>query len=506
MSIRLARDVFRYVPALGVPILAGTLSTIVFARLTSASQLGTFLLVVALSASLANPCSQWLRQAVLRFYPAHARDGSQAGYVRAVTILAMLSGLAATVVVVGLLVGGTGGGEFQTLYLVPAALITFFSVVSTCRTAILQAAFAVGWYSSLASAFAAGRLVVPLLLFPVLGGVAALLWGTAIVSCAQWVAVTMATWRHTRSHGRQRARAPGVVTIFREAFGFGAPLTVSDVGTQILDYSDRYMLAALIGPVAVGLYSPNYSIAEKLILLAQGPLIYAAHSQIVAQWESGDQLATQRLIRTATRWLVLLGAPMVAFTVVRSAMISALLLGDAYVEGHQVIPIVAAAILVAACTQYGHKTFELAKDTLVMSGALLAAAFVNLVAVIGLTVALGYLGGAIATAIGYGTYAILIFVLSRRRGAFRWDVPWRTVLNSHLAALAAAAFWAAFVPDRVTSLWTMLQLLLAGAVGVCLYMMIVGILGELPLGAAVRLVGTSLSQVRRRNAPAPGND
>ena len=149
--------------------------------------------------------------------------------------------------------------------------------------------------------------------------------------------------------------SPGrVVRICREAFGFGMPLAVSEIGVQTLAYSDRYVISLLLGAAAVGLYSTNYSIAEKLLILVQAPLIYAAHPQIVSTWEHGHRADTERMIRNATRWLLILGTPLVAFTLVRGEMVSALLLGNAFVPGHTVIPIVSASILIYAASQYGH--------------------------------------------------------------------------------------------------------------------------------------------------------
>src|SRR4029450_7940032 len=133
-----------------------------------------------------------------------------------------------------------------------------------------------------------------------------------------------------------------LVPMGKQAARYGIPLTVSEVGVQILQFSDRSAIAALLGAAAVGLYSTNYSIAEKLVILVQAPLIYAAHSPIVAAWERGDRTETMSLIRTATRWLMLFGAPVVAIAAVRGDLISTLLLGEAYASGHVVIPMAAA--------------------------------------------------------------------------------------------------------------------------------------------------------------------
>jgi O-antigen/teichoic acid export membrane protein len=265
------------------------------------------------------------------------------------------------------------------------------------------------------------------------------------------------------------------------------PLSVSEVGVQILQFSDRYALGALLGPAAVGLYGTNYSIAEKLVILVQAPLIYAAHSPIVAAWERGDRREVASLIRTAMRWLMLLGAPVVAFSAVRGELVSALLLGEQYAQGHVVIPIAAASILVYAASQYGHKTFELGKQTWVITSALLTAAVTNAVGVVVLITAIGYLGGALGTAVGYGVYALLVFVLSRRRSsAFAWDIPWRTLLVACGGAALASIAWALLVPERVQSLPDLLWAAACGLVGLAIYVAALLLTRELPISQRLR--------------------
>src|SRR5947209_10118245 len=80
-------DVARYAPGLAVPIIAGTLSTIIFARLATPEELGTFLLILASATTLGVPFGYWLQQAVLRLYPAYAETGRTRSFEQAVSVL-----------------------------------------------------------------------------------------------------------------------------------------------------------------------------------------------------------------------------------------------------------------------------------------------------------------------------------------------------------------------------------------------------------------------------------
>jgi O-antigen/teichoic acid export membrane protein len=477
VTLRLLRDLVRYAPGQFAPIVMATLSVAIFTRLATPEAYGIFILVNALATTVSSPIGQWLMQGVLRFYPAAAREGHEAELVQSVSILALGFAAVVSVLVLVLLALGFGGQGLHVWDLLPAAVLTFFGVAASAPQAALMARFASTRHSVINVLSALLKLVLPLLLFRVLGPVSALLWGSAAAAFLVWAALSVDQLRRSK---RVHVSLSEVRRISRDAIGFGMPLAVSEIGIQTLAYSDRYVISILLGAAAVGLYSTNYSIAEKLLILVQAPLIYAAHSQIISNWEHGHHADTQRMIKNACRWLLILGVPLVAFTVVRGEMVSALLLGEAFVPGHGVIPIVSASILIYAASQYGHKSFELSKDTWVIAGSLLAGAVANTVAVILLTLRFGYIGGAYATIFGYAAYAGVTYVISQRRGPFRWDFPWRSALNTTLAAAAAALLWGVLMPERLSSVASFAAVGLSGVVGLLCYVGGLMLLGELP--------------------------
>ena len=500
----LSHDIFRYLPALAIPIALGTLSTIVFARIAAPADLGRFLLVIALSTSISSPCAQWVQQAVLRFYPVYALNGEAQAYVRCAALLGLASGVVASLVTIVALWIGFGDTTTAAPDLLAAAALTFFTVAGAGRASVLQATFALTRYSLLNSLTAVLKFALPLVLLRALPPFEALLFGTAIAAFVSWAALMAQRPAAAAQTGKPWGLAR-ILRAGRESASFGLPLSVSEVGVQVLQFSDRYAIGALLGPAAVGLYGTNYSIAEKLVILVQAPLIYAAHSPIVAAWERGDRREVASLIRTAMRWLMLFGAPLVAFSVVRGELVSSLLLGEQYAQGHVVIPIAAASILVYAASQYGHKTFELGKQTWVITSALLTAAVTNLVGVVVLITAIGYLGGALGTAVGYGVYALLVFALSRRHSsAFAWDIPWRTLVVSCAGAALASIAWAVLVPERVQSLLDFVWVAVCGLLGLTIYVAVLLLTRELPISQRFgRSVGLRLRSAWNRKYGEP---
>ncbi|MDQ6672248.1 MAG: lipopolysaccharide biosynthesis protein [Chloroflexota bacterium] len=478
MSRRLFRDITKYAPGLVLSIVLGAGSTAIFARLASPEDLGTYLLLFALATSVSAPLGLWLAQAALRLLPAYVRDGRPGKFLHALFLLELALGGLATLLVGGVLWLGFGGRYFQGAYLLPAAVTTFFSVIVAVQGAILQATFASGRWSIYATLGSLAKLLLSVALFPILGAVSALLWGAAIATVGVWLVREVQQRRELpmdSSVGMLELRQ-----MWTEMTSFGTPFALAGIGEQVLTFSDRYIIGALLGPAAVALYSTNYSIAEKLFALIQAPLIYASGPHLNTHWEHGAAAEAERLIRTAMRWLFMIGVAILAFTIVRSRLLSALVLGDSLAEGHLVIPIVTASILVWAASQYGHASFQLGKISWIIAATLLIAAVANTLAVLWLTATIGYLGGALGTGAGYLVYAILVFVVSRLRGPLPWRIPWLTLAHVVCGAAAAVVFWATIVPERLTSFGDLAAALLGGGLGLLAYVLLLVAFGELP--------------------------
>lgn len=73
------------------------------------------------------------------------------------------------------------------------------------------------------------------------------------------------------------------------------------------------------------------------------------------------------------------------------------------------------------------------------------------------------LGGAIATTIGVGTYALIVFFASQRVGLFRWRFPFRTLLSAAAGAGGSAVVWTYLVPERLTSVSDLVLVVAGGS-------------------------------------------
>ncbi|MBV9325365.1 MAG: lipopolysaccharide biosynthesis protein [Chloroflexi bacterium] len=466
MNLRLLHDLLKYSPGLALPILFSAGSMAIFARLASPTELGTYLLIFATTSSLSTPISLVLTQPIVRLVPAYVRDGRQGELLHAYFWLGLGFGALGAIVVMAVLALGFDGAYARADYLLPAMVMSFFGISSGGQVSVLEATFAAGRWSLFATATGFLRLTLPLLLFPLVGPVHALLWGSAAAVVAIWI---FRDRQQRREIPMQPVSLREVRRMWSESLSFGLPFALTGIGDQVLAFSDRYIIAAVLGVAAVGLYSTNYSIAEKLLIMVQAPLIYAATPRVMSHWENDAHEDAVRLIRTAMRWLMLLGVPVVAFTLVRSRLLSTFVLGEQYADAHWVIPIVTAAILTWAASQYGHVSFQLAKRSWIIAVALASAALANVVSVLVLTTTVGYIGGAIGTAVGYAVYAIVIYVASRLTGPLPWRLPWSTLLHTSIGAAAAAAVWATLVPQQLYGLGDALICVIGGSAGLAIY-------------------------------------
>ncbi len=492
MTLRLLADLLKYSSGIGLSILFGAATTAIFARLASPAELGSYLLIFALISGLCTPLSMGLSQPVLRLLPAFQREGREGEVLQAFFWLGLLVAAVGAAIVALVMVFAFGGAYFEFEYVVPAMVMAFFSINSAGQAAVLEATLASTRWSLFATLTAFLRLSLPLLLFPFLGAARSLLWGTTAAVVVMWL---------LRNHQQRREIPMSPVGwrrmggLWREAASFGAPFALTGVGDQTLAFSDRFIIGALLGTAAVGLYSTNYSIAEKLFIMVQAPLIYAAQPRVISLWEHGSHQEAEHMIRTATRWLIMLGIPVLTFATVRSELLSDIVLGDAFTEAHAVIPIVTAAILIWAASQYGHVSFQLAKTTWIISVALLSAAAANVASVLLLTNAIGYLGGAIGTAMGYSVYALIVYGMSRIRGPIVWRLPWWTLAHAGCAAAAAAAVWVLIIPQRLTNVVDIVLIAVGGVAGAATYALLLLVFREVSVTLSPRSITALLRAV-----------
>lgn len=118
----------------------------------------------------------------------------------------------------------------------------------------------------------------------------------------------------------------GSKEILKELKDYGTPLMGNMITTSVLNKSDIYIITAVLGASAAGIYQTNYSLIATAFTLLSASVMRGSYPTILRTWAEGDKEATSRLISEAVRMYLLLAVPAtVGVAAVSDVMATALL-------------------------------------------------------------------------------------------------------------------------------------------------------------------------------------
>jgi O-antigen/teichoic acid export membrane protein len=205
---------------------------------------------------------------------------------------------------------------------------------------------------------------------------------------------------------------------------FGIPIAIAGIGGQALLLADRYLIAALRGDAEVGLYTPSYSIATRVIGLIFAPAFGALYPIIARLWAERATDDGLRLIETVHRAFVIAAGFAVLIFVFFHEPIASLTMGARFRAGSIVMAIVAPASYFWFVGILFHQVFEQAERTreitAMVGGAALLNAGLNLVFV----PRYGYVAAAWTTLFCYLLYMVVAYLWSSSRLHMQSRIPW----------------------------------------------------------------------------------
>jgi O-antigen/teichoic acid export membrane protein len=234
----------------------------------------------------------------------------------------------------------------------------------------------------------------------------------------------------------QALRQPPSWALIWRMFVFGVPLAGTSLSAWVTSLSDRILLAGLAGSPAAGVYAVGYQIGSNIILLPSSVLMASAYPVLLQEYQSEGAGAAARMLRTLTSTAVLAGIATV-IAVISMAPLLVLGLGAAYRSSLGIIPLVAAAHLLMAITEYYAKSFQLTNRTarLFLVSALVA--LVSVAANVTLVPLMGMYGSAVAALVA-GAVALGVTVGSGRP-LLRFDLGRMFALKVGAAAAVSGA-------------------------------------------------------------------
>ena len=143
--------------------------------------------------------------------------------------------------------------------------------------------------------------------------------------------------------GRGRTHQAGVTSMLT----LSAPLWITGLCWLVMQQSDIVVLGFLRGPAEVGIYAPILKIAEAstLTLAAVAPYLLPESARLNAR---GEHAGLQALYDSSTKWVLAIGAPLIAVLVLVPREMVDLLLGIEAPEVATICRLLAAAFLVMA--------------------------------------------------------------------------------------------------------------------------------------------------------------
>jgi O-antigen/teichoic acid export membrane protein len=416
-----------YLLARGLPGIVAFLAIPLFTRLLQPADYGRYALVVATVNLLNALFFQGLRLSLVRYVPMCANAPARLKSTLVTTILLLVGAVGASAALVCLAPALRHWWPEVLGGWVLLGLVAGFELCSEYVRAVLRP-----WdYMVLQLTRSAGMVGLGLT-FVLLG---ARWWGPmAGMAGGMGLAVGYSyfkDWREVRL-GIDRA-------LLRQICRYGLPLSLTVVLAQLVGTSDRFLIGALLGEGAAGIYSVAADLASQTVTLLMMAVYLAVFPLAVHAWEEEGPVAASAQMQNNASLLLALGMPCVVGMVVLTPGISHCLLGGNYRQAAgRVVPLIAIAAFVAgfkachfdAALQFAHRTIDQVWIVLV---AAVANILMNLVAI----PMFGING---AAAVSVVTYVIAVGLSIRRgRRYVLLPFPARGAAQVTFASVAMAA-------------------------------------------------------------------
>lgn len=425
----------------------GVLGYAAFTRLLSTAEYGRYALVIT-GMGMANLVFfNWLKLGLLRFFPAQRNEPAR--------LLSTVAGLFALMMLVtALLVVAANlfplpGGLAALLWI--GLLLLWAQASQNNNLEIARAELNPRKYGMLTVARAAvGVATGSVLAWAGYGAPGALL-GLAIGYLTPSAYLAGRVWRVVRRRLIDRRLAG-------EMLSYGVPLSITASLAFILAGSDRFMIQALLGEEFVGLYASGYDLGNQSLAviamtvgLAGTPL--AIHALEKHGWEEA-----RRQYRRNGATLLALTVPAAAGLIVVGPGLIRLLVGEDFRAGASLVfPWIVVGVLFQGIKSYYlDSAFYLHKRTLTQMWIILPAALLNIGLNFFLLPRFGIEAAAWTTA---GSYLLALLLTLVYVGAWlKMPIPWAEGLRTLAAAAAMAAGLLAIGSVGGDALWLQVPL------------------------------------------------
>ena len=424
------RGVIGYLPANVVQGVAGLLSIVAFTRLLSPEAYGAYALAFSASSLAHTITFTWLEAAMARFYAREDEAGRLGAHFGTIYRVFLVLGLGFPVLAGGVVWLLPLAASLKTAIAAGLVCIPVRSLAKLAQEH-RRAAGRVGSSALLDMGQSGGAFLIGAGLAMLGAGGASPLLGAGAAAAACLVFVLP---------GELKAARPGHFEPRRavDYAHYGLPVSLSLVLSLALATTDRFMLAAFLGPASVGVYHAGYSLSNRTLDVLFIWLGAAGGPAAVAALERGGRRALASTAREQSSLMVLICLPAAVGLALVARPLAELMVGEALRTGAaRVTPWIAASGFFAGVTTYYlHTAFTLARRTKLLLLAMAVPALANLGLTFVLIPRFGLDGAMWATTASYLVGALASSGLGRQ--ATPLPIPWTTLGRCGLAAAGMA--------------------------------------------------------------------
>jgi O-antigen/teichoic acid export membrane protein len=207
---------------------------------------------------------------------------------------------------------------------------------------------------------------------------------------------------------------------------FGAPLLISELSFLLLTYADRYMIVALIGDSALGLYSVGYNLPMYMADILNFSIAYSIVPIFVEIYDKDGRAKTEEFLKQSMNFLLIAIIPMLFGYFAVSKELIVTLASQKYASAYSFSPIILLGTIILGLNNILNAGLYLKKKSIMILAVMLSATLIN----IGLNFILipryGVMGAALSTLAGCIAAMCITIYLSFKYVVVSIDV--RTVL------------------------------------------------------------------------------
>jgi Membrane protein involved in the export of O-antigen and teichoic acid len=236
-----------------------------------------------------------------------------------------------------------------------------------------------------------------------------------------------------------------------EYLKFGIPTIPNSIAYWVVDSSDRYFIAILLGTAFVGFYSPGY-ILGTLIFIFFTPLSLVLPMSLPTYYDSGKLEEVHRIIKYSLKYFLLVAIPSVFILSILSKQILLLLTTPEIAsQGYLITPFIALCTLITCIFGIITQYLVLNKKTKIIGSIWIIAAGITFLNIVFIPY-FGILGAATVTLISYTSTFLLGLYYTRKY--FKIEFDYIFLLKSMLASVLMSIFIILANPQGLISLIT----------------------------------------------------